>query len=261
MIFRERHLQVVWGLGWYCPDGLRTEDGRAVFVEDPGIPNSGAGPDFRDARLRIGSRHVRGDVELHLRSDGWAEHHHDEAGSYSSVVLHVALYRGRRSCPASIPELILSPALSKSQVELVEELAFSGGRHAVSPLPNFEKLGEVRFQRKVDRLKRLGGMASPGQIFYRNVLIALGYRPNGAPFEELSRLVPLAMLQRRSRSGIEDLLRERARTLSWRKRGVRPGNHPLRFRHYKGGDWGSICGSRCFRHGSGFRGDPGFQQP
>lgn len=227
MIFRERHLQIVWGLGLHRMDGLRTEDGRAVRVVDPGIPNPGAGPDFRDARLSIGGRDVRGDVELHLRTDGWAAHRHDESGSYSSVVLHVALERGRRSGPPGLPELILGPALLKSRLELVGELELVNRVSPPSTRPDFERMGEIRFRRKVGRFERLLMTSSPGQVFYRGVMIGLGYRPNQAPFEELSRLVPLVCLRGKNREGIRLLLEKNARHLPWRTAGVRPCNHPL----------------------------------
>ncbi len=228
MIFQERHLQVVWGLGLFHPGRLRTEDGCRVRVDDPGIPNRSAGPDFQDARLWIGSVPVRGDVELHLRSDGWRKHGHDETGSYSSVVLHVALERGFRGGPSSIPELILAPALLKSRVELVEDLERYRRPGPSVRLPDFEKLGEIRFQKKVSRLAPLRGRLSPAQIFYRAVLVGLGYRSNQAAFEELARLVPVDTLPEKNRTGIEALLRERASLLSWRTSGLRPRNHPSR---------------------------------
>ena len=64
-----------------------------------------------------------------------------------------------------------------------------------STRPDFERMGEIRFRRKVGRFERLLMTSSPGQVFYRGVMIGLGYRPNQAPFEELSRLVPLVCLR------------------------------------------------------------------
>ena len=47
---------------------MRTVDGLRVDVLDPGLPNTGSGPDFFNAKMRIGDRMWAGNVELQKAS-------------------------------------------------------------------------------------------------------------------------------------------------------------------------------------------------
>lgn len=71
------------------PDGLTTADGRRVEVLSPGVQNSGGGPDFLDARVRIGDVLWAGSVEVHTRRRDWFAHGHERDTAYDNVVLHV----------------------------------------------------------------------------------------------------------------------------------------------------------------------------
>ena len=69
---------------------LRTTDGRAVEVIHPGFHNHDAGPDFTNAKVRIGGVLWVGNVEIHDRTSDWHRHHHDGNPAYENVILHVA---------------------------------------------------------------------------------------------------------------------------------------------------------------------------
>lgn len=69
---------------------LTTTDGEAVEVIDTGLQNSDAGPDFFNAKVRIGGTVWVGNVEIHEKSSYWKTHGHDKDSAYDNVVLHVA---------------------------------------------------------------------------------------------------------------------------------------------------------------------------
>ena len=68
---------------------MKTVDGRLVEVIDPGLHNHGSGPDFFNAKVRIGGQLWIGNVEIHVRASDWFRHHHHTDQAYKNVVLHV----------------------------------------------------------------------------------------------------------------------------------------------------------------------------
>ena len=68
---------------------LTTTDGREVEIIDPGLHNRNAGPDFFNAKVRIGGTLWVGNVEIHDRASDWYQHGHDGDPRYDNVVLHV----------------------------------------------------------------------------------------------------------------------------------------------------------------------------
>lgn len=86
----EQLLHYIWKHRILPLQELRTTDGQPVEVIDPGLHNSHAGPDFFNAKLRIGDTMWVGNVEIHERSADWFMHSHDSDPAYNNVVLHVA---------------------------------------------------------------------------------------------------------------------------------------------------------------------------
>ena len=86
----EKLLHYVWRHRLLPLKALLTTDGEELEIIDPGLANSNAGPDFFNAKVRIGTTMWAGNVEIHLRSSDWFRHGHDSDEAYNNVVLHVA---------------------------------------------------------------------------------------------------------------------------------------------------------------------------
>ncbi len=86
----ERDIARRWASGELIGVPLCTTGGERLTVLYPGRPGSGAGPDFRDAVIRLGdARTLCGDVEVHLRGGDWRAHGHEGDPRYGRVILHV----------------------------------------------------------------------------------------------------------------------------------------------------------------------------
>ena len=85
----ERLLHYVWKHRLLPVATLTTTDGQELEVIDPGLHNRDQGPDFFNAKVRLGGTLWAGNVEVHLRSSDWYRHGHDTDPAYNSVVLHV----------------------------------------------------------------------------------------------------------------------------------------------------------------------------
>jgi Protein of unknown function (DUF2851) len=132
----EAVLHFLWQQLLFPAAGLRTTDGKRVSVLYPGRPNTDGGPDFRDARIRIGGITYRGDVEIHNTADEWEGHHHASNPRYNSVILHVVMTdRGgdpvtHTSGRRPVPVVILSRFLGHSP-----HLSGLSAHIAVRPIP------------------------------------------------------------------------------------------------------------------------------
>lgn len=87
--YMEQLLHYVWQHRLFPLGNLLTTDGTLVEVIDPGLHNFGAGPDFFNAKVRLGEQLWVGNVEIHLRASDWYRHHHDRDRAYDNVILHV----------------------------------------------------------------------------------------------------------------------------------------------------------------------------
>ena len=85
----EELLHYVWKHKLLPLGTLHTTDGREVEVIDPGLHNRNAGPDFFNAKVRLGGTLWVGNVEIHMHSADWYVHGHDRDPRYNNVVLHV----------------------------------------------------------------------------------------------------------------------------------------------------------------------------
>ena len=86
----EQLLHYTWKHKLYPLKELTTSDGQRVEIIDPGLHNRNSGPDFFNAKIRIGSTMWVGNVEIHDKSTDWYQHGHDKDSRYDNVVLHVA---------------------------------------------------------------------------------------------------------------------------------------------------------------------------
>lgn len=85
----EQLLHYVWKHKLFPLGGLRTTDGRPVEVIDSGLHNHDAGPDFFNAKVKIGDTMWVGNVEIHDKASEWYLHRHHTDEHYDSVILHV----------------------------------------------------------------------------------------------------------------------------------------------------------------------------
>ncbi|RYZ52158.1 MAG: DUF2851 family protein, partial [Sphingobacteriales bacterium] len=87
----EMLLQFIWQYSLYNPTGLTTTNGEAVLVKHPGRRNTNSGPDFSEARIRIGNTTLVGNVEIHVKSSDWYRHKHESDAAYQNIILHVVI--------------------------------------------------------------------------------------------------------------------------------------------------------------------------
>lgn len=217
----ERHLQCVWFDSRYRPASFRLPTGERVSVLHPGEWNLEAGPDFLNARLQIdpGARQLRGDVEIHVRPSDWESHRHTSDPAYGRVVAHVTWFPGKRpqGLPAGALQLPLCEPVSSRPGFSLDDIDLKAYPHAILPEtprpceallkddPEKAKrlltaAGQYRLRAKALRIaQRLRQTGDRYQIFYEEVMAALGYKHNQAAFRQVARQLPFAALADQTR--------------------------------------------------------------
>jgi hypothetical protein len=85
----ERLLQFIWQFQYFNQTELTTNSAEILQVIFPGQYNTNQGPDFLDAKIKLGKTTWAGSVELHLRTSDWKKHRHSGDKNYNNVILHV----------------------------------------------------------------------------------------------------------------------------------------------------------------------------
>ena len=246
----ERHVQAIWYDAALRPTNLVTRRGSAVTVVSPGEWNLEAGPDFKNAVLEIGPdrRRVVGDVEVHLCPADWDFHKHGADPNYRNVVAHVTW--GCGPVPGSLPPGAVSiwlgrfvasdQSFSPDQIDL---LAYPYARLPLGSRPCEQRIGhdpdlarqilsEAGRHRLEMKARRIGGrlceaQGRRGQVFYEEVMTALGYKRNQVQFRRVAERVPIAELPSGASAARTAMLT--AGTFEeWDRSGYRPSNTPER---------------------------------
>ena len=86
---KEKLLQYIWQYQYYNKSELATTEGLKLEILNTGQFNKNQGPDFSEARIRIGETTWAGNIEIHTYSSDWNLHNHSEDSNYGNIILHV----------------------------------------------------------------------------------------------------------------------------------------------------------------------------
>jgi hypothetical protein len=201
----ERLLQFIWQFQYFNKGDLATTAGEEIQIVSPGYYNTNQGPDFSDAKIKIGKTVWAGTVELHLQTSDWNKHKHEDDKNYSNVVLHVVWEDNQRHTDG-IPIFELKQRVSKLLLQRYEELINTS---SFIPCENsIHSVRDITWQGWKERLlaERLLRKAKAVQIYQQQNndhweesfwwLLArnFGMKVNADAFEAMARSIPLNIL-------------------------------------------------------------------
>lgn len=200
-------LHYIWQSKAFMLFPQTTTDGRLVEVLDVGKHNMDAGPDFFNAKIRVGDTLWVGNVEIHINSSDWYKHHHDRDKAYDSVILHVVRKADKEVFSTdgkSIPQCELRYPDSEKQL-----LAFIHNRQEICAASLKSKpqlltsnwkseLLVERLMKKVEVINQLLALTTNNweQAFYITLAHNFGFHTNGLAFEMLAHETPLQFLRK-----------------------------------------------------------------
>jgi hypothetical protein len=219
MLFTEDFLHYVWKFRLFERADLRTTEGEELEIFSAGQHNTHAGPDFQNARIRIGDTTWAGNAELHLSSSDWQRHGHTTDNAYDNVILHVVynddtpvtLANGRR-----VPTLELKNRISADLYQRYHNLVFGNqtiipceasiGR--VDPLTMQNWLTRVLVERLEKRAEAVDTALALNrgdweETFYQYLAANFGFKTNALPFELLAKSLPQNILAKHKNNPLQ----------------------------------------------------------
>ena len=206
---QESFLHYLWQMQYFNKRELLTTAGETIEIFSLGVLNTDAGPDFANARIKIGQIAWVGSVEIHLLSSGWLDHHHDEDRSYDNVVLHVVWRHDKvitRNDKTPLPTLELKGRVDATLINTYRRLINSSfsipcqrslpGVDHLTKLSMLEKVLMQRLERKAEEVQTIYKQNRNNweETFYQLLARNFGFKINAEPFFQLARLLPLKLL-------------------------------------------------------------------
>lgn len=210
MVFQEDLLHFVWKFKRFKPLSLKTACGMSLEIVSVGTHNTNAGPDFKDALLRIDGTLWAGNVEVHIRSSDWIKHKHNIDAAYDNVILHVVFEDDisiSRNNGAPIPTFVLKDLLDETLYARYHELSFCR-QNFIACENHINRVDIFHVQNWLDRLliERLEKRSETilnnlkknkgdwEETFYQMLARNFGFQVNALPFEMLATSLPQRIL-------------------------------------------------------------------
>ncbi len=211
----EEFLHYIWKFRLFPQHQLTTISGESLQIVKPGEYNSDAGPDFFNAKLKIGTTEWAGNVEIHINASDWLKHHHTKDKAYANIILHVVYNNdialtGYQSHSFHTLELknILAPSLLQKYDSIKNSHDWIPCERSIHRVPNLIKQNWIN-RLLVERLEEKASLIQQKlqlntmnweACLYEMLAKNFGFNVNAVPFEMLSKALPFFVLQRHKNS-------------------------------------------------------------
>ena len=202
---REEFLYYLWE-NRLLSSKLQTTEGEQVEVVATGYRNTDSGPDFLEARIRIGDKLWAGHVEIHVKASDWTRHRHESDKAYRNVILHVVYENDTKA--TDLPTLELKGHFDETLFTNYQRFISAKTRipcensiAKVSPFTRLSWLDRMAVERLESKSKAINKFLNANQFDWEDALYKLlmryfGLKVNNEAFEYLSNILPLKILQK-----------------------------------------------------------------
>jgi hypothetical protein len=207
----EEFLYHLWLYRLYDNRSLLTTDGDDLEIQAPGERNSDSGPDFFNARIKIGKTCWAGNVEIHVLSSDWYKHGHHQDTAYDNVILHVVAEDDkpvRTSKGVPVPTLVLKDRIDggqlyryrllKSSVQGIPCRNFIGTLEPLLLISLKERMSMERLEYKSQHVSRVYSQTKGDwdETMFRLLGAAFGLQVNVQPMTQLMNFLSWKLFRR-----------------------------------------------------------------
>jgi len=213
----EEFLHYLWKFRLYKAELFTTQCGQYLEIINQGIQNTDAGPDFFNAKIKIGNTLWAGNVEIHLKASDWNKHGHQNDPAYNNVILHVVAEHDTEVNTSSgmavttwkMPIEIWYIDAYKKLIETQNIIACSKSIDLVSEIEKSGWIERMAIENLESKVKYISELLNNYKNDWDEVLYILmarnfGFSVNGDVFEQLARQTPWKIVLK-NRDKIETL--------------------------------------------------------
>ena len=209
---QESFLHYIWRHQYFNKTELTTHEGEEIVILSPGFYNENAGPDFSEAKIKIGSVIWSGSIEIHIKSSDWKLHNHDSDDSYDNVVMHVVWDNNKRilrTDGSEIPTLELKHLIDHNKLDRYNMLVNSSVTNIpcessfgeINDLTKLSMLDKVVMERLLSKTEKVNDNLKQTQgdweeTTYRLLAQSFGLKVNTECFDTLSKTVPFKIIKK-----------------------------------------------------------------
>jgi hypothetical protein len=208
---KESFLHFIWELQYFHKKNLTTCQGDEIHIIHPGISNTDSGPDFSNAKIRIGNIEWFGNIEIHIKSSEWYQHSHHHDPEYYNIILHVVWKNDKNILHKDgtpIPTIELKDRIDeglilkyKSMVNSPEVIPCSKALPDTPDIHKTSMLDKVLIRRIESKAAEVNQLLIRNkhnweETAYQVLAKNFGFKINCDPFLMMSQGLPLKILSR-----------------------------------------------------------------
>jgi hypothetical protein len=202
-------LHFIWKYKLLKPVSLYTTSKTELQISKYGEHNIHAGPDFSNARIKLGDTEWAGTIEIHKKSSDWFLHNHHTNKAYDNVILHVVYEHDKEiynSKEQPIPCFELKHFLQDGVIQKYENLYQNKQAIPCGSLfndvpdiikePWLERVLVERLEAKTNFIQELFMFTKNNwdETFYLLLCKNFGFHVNSDAFLQLGKSIPLTTL-------------------------------------------------------------------
>lgn len=205
----ESFLHYLWLYQLFDKENICTVSGERLAIVHQGTINEDAGPDFFNAKIKIGDTLWVGNIEIHQKSSDWKKHQHHKDNAYDSTILHVVAENDVdvfRKNNTIIPAFILpiDERYINNYYKLTNNIVFPACKPYLKQIKEFAINSQInratieRLERKTQNINQLliERKHDWSSVLYILISKYLGSVTNKEPFEMLAKNLPLKYLSK-----------------------------------------------------------------
>ncbi len=205
----EEFLHHIWKFRLFNQLDLKTTANEVVEIIKVGEHNFDAGPDFFNAKVKVGNTLWAGNVEVHINASDWEKHNHQTDKAYNNIILHVVFNSDKqlfRTSGEEIPTIEIKELIDKKQyqnyINFKSNTDWIPCEKQIAAVPSLiinSTIDKLLLERLESKSKLITDSLALNknnweETFYQLLARNFGFKTNAEPFELLAKSIPSTVL-------------------------------------------------------------------